>query len=135
MTTRRRIAFIVLCFAALAGACWQRCATTNEDRAYFAWDGRVYRVEMKGWRLPLAHDPVSLVVVRTYEETETMELPRIEGVVEATELGLPSQWDGRVVITNRKMKVDLYYRDDGTRRPWSWNDEYTLVPKEAAGIQ
>jgi hypothetical protein len=133
MPTKRRSLFVVLCFTMLAGACWQRCTTTNEERAYFARDGRVYHVEMKGWRLPLVHDPVSFLLIRTYEETETMELPRIEGVVEATELGLPSHWDGRVVITNRKMKVDLYYRDEGTRRPWSWNDEYTLVQTDTIG--
>jgi hypothetical protein len=135
MPTKRRILVIVLCFATLAGACWERCATTNEDRAYFDRDGQVYRVEMKGWRLPLVHDPISLLLVRTYQETETMELPRIEGVVEATELGLPSHWEGRVVITNRRMKVDLYYRDEGTRRPWSWNHEYTLVQKDTTGIR
>jgi hypothetical protein len=88
---------------------------------------------MKGWRLPLVHDPVSLLLNRTYEETETMDLPRIDGVVEAAELGLPSHWDGRVVITNRKMTVDLYYRDEGARRPWSWNDEYTLVQTDTIG--
>ena len=135
MPTKRRSLFVVLCFAMLAGACWERCATTNDERAYFAWDGHVYRVEMKGWRLPLVHDPLSALRIRTREETETMELPRIEGVVEATELGLPSHWDGRVVITNRKMTVDLYYRDEGTRRPWSWNDEYTLVQTDTVGIR
>jgi hypothetical protein len=135
MPGKRRILFTVLSFAILAGLYWERCATSNEARAYFARDGNVYRVEMKGWRLPLAHDPVSLLTARTYEETKTMELPRIEGVVEAIELGLPGGWDGRVVIANGQMKVDLYYREGNTRRPWSWNDKYTLLPKDTGGIR
>jgi hypothetical protein len=37
---------------------------------------------------------------------------------------------GRVLLTKRKMKVDLYYDDDERpRRPLPWNDEYTLVPQ------
>ena len=136
MLTMRRILLIALGFATLAAACWGRYAETNDERAYFARDGHVYRVEMKGWRFPLVHDPVSLFLGRTYEETLTMELPRIEGVIEGTEIPVESgklRYVGRVVITKRKMKVDLYYDDrgEGTRRPLPWNDEYTLVQKDA----
>ncbi|HXW07437.1 MAG TPA: hypothetical protein VD833_19525 [Vicinamibacterales bacterium] len=135
MSAKRRTLFLILCLATLAGACWQRCATTNEDRAYFSREGQGYRVELKGWRLPLVHDPVSLLLVRTYETTTTMNLPRIDGVIEAAELGLPAHWEGRVIITRQTMKIDLYQVEDHTRRPWSWNDEYTLVEKDSAGIR
>jgi len=129
-SSMRRILVIALFFAILAAACWERYAETNNERAYFARDGHIYRVEMKGRRFPLVHDPLSLVLASTYEETFTIELPRIEGVIEGPEIH--SHYLGRVVITKAKMKVDLYYQDEGARRPLSWNDEYTLAQKETA---
>jgi hypothetical protein len=138
MPPMRRSLFIALFVATFAAVCWERHAERNDERAYFARDGHIYRVEMKGQRFPLVHDPVSLLLGRTYEETFTMELPRIEGDIEGTEIG-PSRgsrpYAGRVVITKSKMKVDLYYIDGGTRRPLSWNDEYRLVQKGTAGTR
>lgn len=134
----KRNLFIALCVATFAAVCWQRHAESNDERAYFMRDGHIYRVEMKGQRFPLVHDPVSLLVGRTYEETFTMELPRIEGTIEGKEIG-PNPGNGRyaghVVITDGKMKVDLYYIDEGTRRPLSWNDEYRLVQRDTAGTR
>lgn len=128
----RRLLFIAIGFLILAAACWERIAERNHERAYFARDGHVYRVEMKGLRFPLVHDPVSLLLARTRETTFTLELPRIDGVIDGTEIQRSGDYRylGRVVITRGKMEVDLYYPDEGTRRPLSWNDEYTLVPKD-----
>jgi len=82
----------------------------------------------------MAHDPVSAVRGRTYEETLTIELPRIEGVTEGAEIPVRPgylRYTGRVVITKDKMTVDLYYdnRDDNTKVPLTWNGEYTLVKR------
>jgi hypothetical protein len=133
MPKMRRNLFIALCLAIPLAACWERHAESNDDRAYFAWDGHNYRVEMKGWRFPLVHDPISLLLERTYEETFTLELPRLEGVIEGSEIRVSPdklRYVGRVLLTKRKMKVDLYYDDDERpRRPLPWNDEYTLVPQ------
>jgi hypothetical protein len=131
---KRRPLIIIIGVAALAGACWERFAERNDDRAYFTREGQVYRVEMKGLRFPLVHDPVSLILARTREETFTLELPRIEGVIEGSEIPRGSadyRYSGRVVIASGKMQVDLYYPDDGVRRASSWNDEYTLLPKDS----
>jgi hypothetical protein len=133
MPTMRRNLLIALCLAIPAAACWERHAESNDERAYFARDGHIYRVEMRGWRFPLVHDPISLLLERTYEETLSLELPRIEGVIEGTEIPVSPdklRYIGRVVIAQGKMKVDLYY-DDHERpgRPLRWNDEYTLVPQ------
>lgn len=125
MPKTRRL-FIVIAVAALAGACWERYAERNDERAYFTRDGTVYRVEMTGRRFPLVHDPLSLLLERTRESTFTLELPRIEGAIEGTEIH--HHYRGRVVFTNGKMQVDLYEDDEGSRRPLSWNDEYTLLP-------
>ena len=126
----RRTVFVVIGFATLAAACWERHAERNDERAYFARDGQTYRVELKGWRFPLVHDPLSLLLERTRKETLTMELPRIEGVIDGSEIPVSPdklRYIGRVVITNRKMHVDLYYSD---QRALRWNDDYTLVQTE-----
>ena len=128
--TMRRTLFIVICLATLAAACWERHAESNDGRAYFAVDGHIYRVELTGWRFPLVHDPLSLLLDRTRRATFTMELPRIEGVIDGGEIPVGAdklRYVGRVVVTNRKMQVDLYFDD---RRPLSWNDEYMLVPAD-----
>ena len=129
---RRRFVVVAVTCAALAAACWERHAERNDDRAYYFKDGQTYRVEMTGWRFPLVHDPVSFLVERTRETTLTIALPRIDGVIEGSEIPVPPDklgYVGRVVIREGKMEVDLYYDEpgDGPRRPLSWNDEYTLV--------
>ena len=125
----------LLCLAALLSACGR---TGNDEHAYFVKHGPNYLVELKGRRRLMAHDPVSAIRGRTYEETLTMELPRIEGIVEGAEIPVRrgSPYAGRIVITRDKMKVELLYdnRDDNTRVPLLWNGEYTLVPKDTATV-
>ena len=126
----RRTFLIAVCLATLA-AC---SGAGNDERAYFARRGEKYLVELRGRRRLLAHDPISAARGGTYEETLTMELPRIEGVVEGAEIPVRPgylRYTGRVAITGAKMKVDLYY-DDGSKNPLPWNGEYTLVRKESA---
>ena len=135
MPTMRRVFFTATCFAILAAAC---SGAGNDERAYFAKHGPSYLVEMKGRRRLLAHDPISAARGRTYEETLTLELPRLEGVIEGTEIPVRPgylRYAGRVVITKGKMRVDLYYDDpaDKTKVPLAWNGEYTLVQKDTTG--
>ena len=130
--TRRRV-FVAIALATLAAACWERLAQRNYDRATCARQGDVYQIEMRGLRFPLVHDPLSLVLARTREDRFTLELPRIEGVIDGKEIVRSGSYRylGSVVITNGRMKVDLYFPDEDGRRALSWNDEYTLVPKES----
>ena len=127
----KRTLFISIFFAAFAAACWERHAEKNDERAYFTRIGNTYRVELKGWRFPLVHDPLSLLLERTRRVTFIMELPRLEGVIDGSEIPVGPdklRYVGRLVITDRKMEVDLYYSD---RRPLPWNDGYTLVQTDS----
>ena len=129
--TMRRIFLTAICLAALASACSR---TGNYESAYYVRHGATYFVEMKGRRRLLAHDPLSALRGRTYEETLTLELPRIEGAIDGAEIpAAPGYlgYTGRVVITKAKMKVELYY-DDDSKHPLPWNGEYTLVLKDRA---
>lgn len=106
----------------------------NNERAYFAKQDRSYLVELKGTRRLMAHDPISGLRGRTYEETLTLQLPRIEGAIEGSEIPVTAgklRYTGQLVITKNKMKLDLYYDDPGAsvRRPLPWNGEYTLVQR------
>ena len=130
----RRVSLIVLCFAVLVPACSR---TGNDEYAYFSKNGASYLVEMKGRRRLLAHDPLSAVRGRTYADTLTIELPRIEGIIQGAEIPVRPgklRYVGRIVITTGKMSVDLYYddRDGRTKVPLPWNGEYTLAQKEGA---
>lgn len=119
----------VMCAATLALACSR---AGNNERAVFTRHGDRYSIEMKGRRYLMAHDPISFLRGRTYEETLTMDVPRIEGIIEGAEIPVSPgklRYVGRVAITSRRMKVDLYY-DHPDRDPLPWNGEYTLVPKD-----
>jgi hypothetical protein len=131
----RRASFILVSFAILVLACSR---TGNDERAYFVKRGTTYVVEMRGRRRLLSHDPLSAIRGRTYEETLTIELPRIEGVIEGAEIPVRSgylRYAGRVAITNRKMKVDLSYQGEANARvALLWNGDYTLVQRDTRGV-
>ena len=125
----RRGLIAVGCSVVLVAAC---SSVGNNERAYFAKRGASYVVELKGTRRLMAHDPISGILGRTYEETLTLQLPRIEGVIKGSEIPVTAgnlRYTGQLVIAKDKMKLDLYYDDpgDSVRRPLPWNGEYTLV--------
>jgi len=110
-------------------------ATGNDEHAYVVKKGPGYVVEMKGRRRLMAHDPISAILGRTYEETLTMELSRLEGVIDGAEIPVGPdhiRYVGRVVIESGRMKVDLYYgnRRDDPEAALSWNGEYRLVQRD-----
>ena len=130
-----RASLILVSFAILVLGCSR---TGNDERAYFVKRGTTYVVEMRGRRRLLSHDPLSAIRGRTYEETLTIELPRLEGVIEGAEIPVRSgylRYAGRVAITNRKMKVDLYYHGDANARvALLWNGDYTLLQRDTSGV-
>ena len=105
--------------------------TGNHERAYFSKQGTRYLVEMTATRRLMAHDPVSALLGRTYEDTLTIDLPRIDGEIDGSEIEPPPdrlRYTGRVIIKNGKMKVELRY-DDAARVALPWNGDYTLLPR------
>ena len=131
----KQVSFVAaICLTTLVSAC---TGAGNDEHAYFTARGSTYMVELKARRRLMAHDPVSAIRGRTYEETLTLELPRIEGVVEGPDIPVRPgslRYAGRIVIAGRKMNVELYYdnRDEGSKVPLPWNGEYTLMQKKAA---
>lgn len=106
----------------------------NYSNAYYSVAGEHYVVTLKGKRNRMAHDSISALLARTYEEVETIEVPRIDGVVEGREIPVPKGcygYVGRIAFAGTEMKIDLYYDnyDDGKKEPLSWNGDYMLLPE------
>ena len=132
MTRKRalKIAIVVAVGLALGYSC-MRDKTSNDATAAVAREGETYRITLTGTRYLMVHDPISALMARTYEETYELDLPRIEGVVQGTEIPRPRGWYkllGTVTFDGDRMTVDLYYdnTDDKIRDPLSWNGVYTL---------
>ena len=129
----RRVLIAVGCFLLLVSACSR---VGNDERAYYAKQGATYLVELKGTRRLMAHDPISAIRGRTYEETLIMQLPRIVGAINGTEIPVPKDklsYTGQVSITKDKMEVNLYYDDKNemTKAPLPSN---TLVQRAKGAI-
>jgi len=124
----RNLASLMLLIVVLFAGC---ARTGNHEQAHFTKAGSKYLIEMKADRRRMAHDPLSAIFNGTYEETLTLELPRIEGVIKGSEIPAPPGklgYTGTVAITQNKMKVDLRY-DGSEAHSLLWNGEYTLVSK------
>lgn len=111
----------------------------NYEVAAVTHVGALYRVELKGVRYLMVHDPISALMAPTYEESYEFELPRIEGVVKGEEIPRPHGWYkllGTVTFAGERMTVDLYYdnTDDKTQPPLSWNGDYVVHMADGAAL-
>jgi hypothetical protein len=130
----KRVLLIATSLLTLLTACSR---ASNYEQASFAKKDGKYLVELRGKRRLMAHDPISGIRNGTYEDSLILRLPRIEGVIDGTEIPVRRgdlSYEGRVDITKDKMKVDLYYVES-SKHPLLWNDEYTLVEKDTIEIK
>ena len=124
----------VVTFAALAAASCH--GAKNYEQASYSKQGSGYLIELKGRRYLAAHDPLSAIRGRTYEETYQIEVPRIDGRIDGSEIPVSPgrlKYSGSIEIVQGRMTVRLAYRntDDTRRDPLSWNGTYALAPKGA----
>ena len=104
----------------------------NYKNAFVTKDGSFYKIELKGVRYLMVHDPISALMGRTYEATYVINVPRITGIVKGNEIPVKKgyyKYLGSITFSGDKMMVDLYYDnyDDKIKDPISWDGEYTLV--------
>jgi hypothetical protein len=102
------------------------CSARNYEQAYFSPQRSGYLVELSGKRHRLVHDPVSLIVGTSYDETHELELPRLQGTIEGREIK-HFKYGGTIVISDNRMTVALTCGDAGENS--SWNGTYVLSPK------
>ena len=105
---------------------------TNYKTAYIEKEQQHYRVTVKGKRLYMVHDPISLFLRKTYEDSAQYIIPRSEGVIKGQELPIKKGYYksvGDIIITDNHLKINLSADnyDDKTLDPVTWNGDYDLV--------
>ncbi len=105
---------------------------TNYQTAYIKQEQKGYKLTLRGKRLYMVHDPVSIFLRQTYEDSVEYILPRNEGVIRGQELPTVKghyQSNGNITINEKQLKIDLYADnyDDHTLDPSIWNGTYNLV--------
>lgn len=101
----------------------------NYEDATVVRDGLLYKIEFKGVRYLMVHDPTSALMGKTYEANYSISVPRITGVVKGDEIPVKKghyKYLGTITFTKNRFIVDLYY-DDNIKDPISWNGEYKLL--------
>ncbi len=105
---------------------------TNYKTAFIEKDLQGYKVTVKGKRLYMVHDPVSMFLRKTYEDSAEYVIPRSEGVIKGQELPVEVGYYksvGDIIIKGKHLKINLYADnyDDKTVDPNTWNGNYNLV--------
>jgi hypothetical protein len=101
---------------------------TNYKTAFIEQQKQFYKVTVKGKRVLMAHDPVSALLRKTYEDSIVFIVPRNHGIIQGDEIQvLPDSFKpiGAITIQERQMTIKLYY-DDKETEPNSWNGKFTL---------
>jgi hypothetical protein len=80
----------------------------------------------------MIHDPISLFLRKTYQDSAQYIIPRSEGVIKGQELPLKEGYYnlvGDITIKGNHLKIDLSADNynDKTLDPSTWNGDYKLV--------
>lgn len=76
----------------------------------------------------MAHDPLSAIFAKTYEDIISLVIPRPNGVIQSDEIQVSQNRynsTGTIVIKEKKMNIKLFY-DVNQIDPDSWNGKYNL---------
>jgi hypothetical protein len=118
----------IVMLSALAG-----CATeSNHPRAECRSVSGAYELSLSGTRRSLSHSLIRAFVVEpTYETSTKFLVPRLSGVVEASELPVENgkyRYGGSIQFVRSQLTVNLHYIDTDRNMlvPLSWNGQYIL---------
>lgn len=90
---------------------------------------------VKGKRLKMAHDPISLFLRQTYEDSEAFVVPKKEGLIRGEEIPVGAgayHFSGTLNIQGDRIEIELSVNnyDDKTTKSSNWNGQYDLVWKK-----
>ena len=140
MINQFRKSFIIIGVAGMLLGGWY-VLSGNKAKEYkiaFATKvGDTYQLKFTGREYPMAHDPVAMLLREPHEVTYVLNVPRITGVVDGSEISVKKgsyQHMGSISFSGNKMRVDLYFDnfDDNRKDPSALNGEYTLIANEPA---
>ncbi len=104
----------------------------NYKTAFIATEKDHFILTVKGKRLLMVHDPISLFLRKTYEDSTNYIIPRKQGIIKGEELPTEKGYYKSVGTINIQanqaeinLSIDNY--DDKTLDPDSWNGTYKLV--------
>jgi membrane-anchored glycerophosphoryl diester phosphodiesterase (GDPDase) len=105
---------------------------SNYKTAYIESEKQGFKVTVKGKRLYMVHDPISILRRKTYEDSMQYLIPRSVGVIKGEELPREKgyyKFVGTIAIRNDKMEINLAVDnyDDKKLDPDTWNGKYKLV--------
>jgi hypothetical protein len=92
-------------------------------------------VKLRGRRTPLVHDPVSLLLNKTYEDTFSFSISALaDCVIEGKDIPVKDgyyKYKGQITIAKDRLHVNLLIdnTDDKMLVPDSWNGDYNLIVK------
>jgi hypothetical protein len=106
----------------------------NEVSTYKVADNG-YQINLTGMRGNMAHDPISFVFRGSSEISETLNVPRISGVVKGNEIPTEKgyyKYLGFIHFSEGAMVIELQYDnyDDKTTPDSIWNGNYILQPEK-----
>lgn len=106
--------------------------STNYKTAFIEREKDHFALTVKGKRSLMAHDPVSLFLRKTYEDSRKYIIPRNQGIIKGEELPTePGYYKsvGTITIQNNQAEINLSYDnyDDKKIEADGWNGKYKLV--------
>jgi hypothetical protein len=105
----------------------------NDKKAYGIIVNGKYFLKLKGKRVAMAHDPVSLFKDRSYQDSVMIEVPTfMDGVIKGEDIPVRKgyySFSGTIMIQERKVWIDLYWNntDDKRTHSYSWNGKYQFI--------
>ena len=105
---------------------------TNYQTAYIAKEKGHFVLTVKGRRFGMVHDPISLLLRNTYEDSMDYIIPRNQGVIKGKELLTDSssyKSIGTITIQNNQADINLSIdnTDDKKLELDDWSGKYNLV--------
>ena len=106
--------------------------STNYKTAFIEKEKDHFILTVKGKKTLMVHDPVSLFLRKTYEDSAKYIIPRKQGVIKGEELPTePGYYKsvGTITIQNNQAEINLSYDnyDDKKMDSDGWNGKYKLV--------
>lgn len=107
--------------------------TRNYENAYIITKGGTQFIKLKGRRRLMVHDPISMLLNKTYEDSTLLPVSAIkDSVINGADVPVEKgyyKFKGTVSIKGRSVIVNLFINDtdDKTLPDYDWNGDYNLI--------
>lgn len=104
----------------------------NYKSALIATKNKYFILTVKGKRVSMVHDPISVFLRGTYEDSISFILPRSHGIIRGSEiLSQPGfyKYVGAITVENDELEIKLFSTDPETKKlyPDDWNGKYSIL--------